>query len=66
MLDVLQFWFAELEPRQWWIKDADLEFEIKHKRIIDRFGRYPHRNAVLGRASTEAETAFLREPDSSF
>lgn len=45
---------------------ANLEFEHKHKRIIDRFGRYPHRNAVLGRASTEAETAFLREPDSSF
>ncbi len=45
---------------------GNLEFEYKHKRIIDRFGRYPHRNAVLGRASTEAETAFLREPDSSF
>jgi uncharacterized protein (DUF924 family) len=46
--------------------EANLEFEHKHKRIIDRFGRYPHRNAILGRASTEAEIAFLREPDSSF
>lgn len=45
---------------------GNLEFEHKHKRIIDRFGRYPHRNAVLGRSSTEEEIAFLREPDSSF
>ena len=43
-----------------------LEFEIKHKVIIDRFGRYPHRNAVLGRDSTAEEIAFLQEPDSSF
>lgn len=41
-------------------------FELKHKAIIDRFGRYPHRNAVLGRASTPAEAAFLQGPDSSF
>jgi uncharacterized protein (DUF924 family) len=32
----------------------------RHKGIIDRFGRFPHRNAVLGRVSTEAELAFLR------
>lgn len=37
-----------------------------HKSIIDRFGRFPHRNAVLGRASTPEEIAFLREPGSSF
>lgn len=42
------------------------EFEAKHKRIIDRFGRYPHRNAVLGRPSTAEELAFLKEPGSSF
>ncbi|HEX7326094.1 MAG TPA: DUF924 family protein [Rhodanobacteraceae bacterium] len=42
------------------------EYELKHKRIIDRFGRYPHRNAVLGRASTAEELEFLRQPDSSF
>ncbi|HXH64628.1 MAG TPA: DUF924 family protein [Mariprofundaceae bacterium] len=46
--------------------EANLEFELKHKRIIDRFGRYPHRNAILGRASTPEEIAFLKEPDSSF
>ena len=38
----------------------------KHKAIIDRFGRYPHRNAALGRASTPEEIAFLAEPGSSF
>ena len=43
-----------------------LDFEIRHKRIIDRFGRYPHRNQVLGCPSTEEETAFLQEPGSSF
>jgi uncharacterized protein (DUF924 family) len=45
---------------------TNLEFEMKHKRIIDRFGRYPHRNAILGRASTAEEIEFLKEPDSSF
>jgi uncharacterized protein (DUF924 family) len=37
-----------------------------HKVVIDRFGRFPHRNAVLGRPSTPEEIAFLTEPDSSF
>lgn len=43
-----------------------LDFELKHKVIIDRFGRYPHRNQVLGRKSTADEAAFLLEPGSSF
>ena len=43
-----------------------LDFERRHKAIIDRFGRYPHRNRVLGRSSTPEEIAFLREPGSSF
>jgi len=41
--------------------DTFLEFELKHKAIIDQFGRYPHRNAVLGRKSTEAELAHVAE-----
>lgn len=45
---------------------TNLEFELKHKAIIDRFGRYPHRNEVLGRESSEQEKAFLRRPGSSF
>lgn len=44
----------------------NLEYELKHKAIIDRFGRYPHRNEVLGRVSTPEELEFLQEPDSSF
>lgn len=43
-----------------------LEFELRHKAIIDRFGRYPHRNAILGRASTAQEEEFLQQPGSSF
>ncbi|PVZ83655.1 DUF924 domain-containing protein [Serratia sp. S1B] len=46
--------------------EDNLEFEMKHKVIIDRFGRYPHRNQVLGRNSTAEELAFLKEPESSF
>jgi uncharacterized protein (DUF924 family) len=42
------------------------ESELRHRAIIERFGRYPHRNAILGRASTAEELAFLEEPDSSF
>lgn len=44
----------------------NLDFELKHKAIIERFGRYPHRNAVLGRKSTEEELEFLQQPGSSF
>ena len=46
--------------------ENNLEFERRHKAIIDRFGRYPHRNAILGRQSTPEELAFLSEPGSSF
>ncbi|NNL56165.1 MAG: DUF924 domain-containing protein [Pseudomonadales bacterium] len=42
------------------------DFELKHKAIIDRFGRYPHRNDILGRASTDAERAFLKQPGAGF
>lgn len=43
-----------------------LEFELRHKAIIDRFGRYPHRNAILGRISTPEEEAFLLLPGAGF
>jgi uncharacterized protein (DUF924 family) len=46
--------------------ESNLEFERKHKAIIDRFGRYPHRNALLGRDSTAEELEFLKKPGSSF
>ena len=44
-----------------WARDA-----LAHKALIDRFGRFPHRNAVLGRQSTPEEIAALREPAGSF
>lgn len=46
--------------------EGNLEFERKHKAIIQRFGRYPHRNQVLGRRSTAQEIEFLQQPGSSF
>ncbi|WP_026604229.1 DUF924 family protein [Methylomonas sp. 11b] len=42
------------------------QFELKHKAIVDRFGRYPHRNPILGRTSTAEELEFLKQPGSSF
>lgn len=45
---------------------GNYEFELRHKAIIDRFGRYPHRNTLLGRPSTEEEIEFLKLPGSGF
>ena len=42
------------------------ESALRHCEIVARFGRFPHRNAILGRAGTAAEVAFLLEPNSSF
>ena len=46
--------------------ESNLEFEIRHKTIIERFGRYPHRNEVLGRHSSAEEVEFLKQPGSGF
>jgi uncharacterized protein (DUF924 family) len=46
--------------------ESNLDFERRHYAIIARFGRYPHRNAILGRASSAAEIEFLQQPGSSF
>jgi uncharacterized protein (DUF924 family) len=43
-----------------------VRWALAHKAIIDRFGRFPHRNAILGRPSTVEEVAFLAGPDSAF
>jgi uncharacterized protein (DUF924 family) len=51
------FWlFMSLPVSKW----GGLVYEIQHKKIIDRFGRYPHRNAILGRTSTPEEVEFLK------
>ncbi|MEE4242613.1 MAG: DUF924 family protein [Desulfopila sp.] len=46
--------------------ESNLEWEIKHRKIIERFNRYPHRNDILGRQSTAEEREFLKQPGSSF
>ncbi len=46
--------------------ENNLDFEYRHKVIIERFGRYPHRNKILGRQSSEEELEFLTQPGSSF
>ena len=43
-----------------------LSYALRHQEVIERFGRFPHRNTILGRESTPAETAFLQDPKSSF
>lgn len=45
---------------------ANYDFELKHAAIIEKFGRYPHRNSILGRESTPEELIFLTQPNSSF
>ena len=44
----------------------DTSYAVRHREVIDRFGRFPHRNTVLGRVSTPEELAFLKQPGSSF
>ena len=46
--------------------ESQVDYARRHWRTIEWFGRFPHRNAVLGRPSTAEELAFLEEPDSSF
>ena len=46
--------------------ESPLEWAQKHAAVVRRFGRYPHRNAILGRVSTPEEIAFLTQPGASF
>lgn len=45
---------------------GNVDYAVRHRDIVARFGRFPHRNRLLGRESTEVEKAFLKEPGSSF
>jgi uncharacterized protein (DUF924 family) len=45
---------------------SSLGWEIKHKEIIERFGRYPHRNEIMGRTSSKEEIEFLKQSNSTF
>lgn len=42
------------------------DYAVRHKEVIESFGRFPHRNAILGRSTTNAEAEFLKQPGSSF
>ena len=46
--------------------DAPLDWARRHFEVVRRFGRFPHRNAILGRESTPEETEFLKQPGSAF
>lgn len=52
------------EPKAFF--DNTLDYTHRHQDVIERFGRFPHRNAVLGRPSTPEEEAYLRQPGSGF
>lgn len=45
---------------------SNLDFALRHRDVIERFGRFPHRNSILGRLSTPEETEFLSRPGSRF
>ena len=47
-------------------KEDNVNYAIKHREVIRRFGRFPHRNNILGRTSTVEEIEFLKQPGSSF
>jgi uncharacterized protein (DUF924 family) len=55
-----------VEPNYRSTFESFIGFAIRHRDIIARFGRFPHRNQILGRESSPAELAFLQEPGSSF
>ena len=57
---------ADVEPRLTPPFEDYLDYALRHRAIVERFGRFPHRNAILARPSTPAEIAFLEEPGSSF
>ena len=59
-------WVEECPAEKRAEADHHFTYILRHEEIIRRFGRFPHRNAALGRATTPEEAAFLKEPRSSF
>jgi uncharacterized protein (DUF924 family) len=57
---------AQAQPEHKESFDGFLDFAVRHRDVIRRFGRFPHRNRILGRESTEEERAFLQQKASSF
>lgn len=56
--------FAALPEADW--KARTVDYAERHRDLIRRYGRFPHRNAALGRASTPAELEYLAQPDAGF
>ena len=56
----------EMPPARRAEAESWYDYALRHQAAIERFGRFPHRNARLGRDSTEAELAYLAEPGGGF
>jgi len=57
---------ANVSTQQQPVIKAALDFAIKHRQVIEKFGRYPHRNRVLNRPSTSMEAEYLSQPGAGF
>ncbi len=65
-VELYQAWHDELEGAQKAEIARRIGYAIRHRDVVARFGRYPHRNEILGRPSTPEELEFLKQPDAWF
>lgn len=65
-IELFQTLTEELDGDQRKGIEANLHYAVQHRDIVARFARFPHRNAILGRRSTDEEIEFLKQPGSSF
>jgi len=65
-LDYFQELLNEAPPKRKKEFERYLDYAVRHKKIVDQFGRFPHRNEILGRTSTPEEIEFLKKPGSKF
>ncbi|RDI98563.1 DUF924 domain-containing protein [Dyella solisilvae] len=63
---LFEHWLAELPASERGQFEGFLDYARRHHDVIKRFGRFPHRNAALGRSSTPAEQAYLDSPGAGF
>jgi uncharacterized protein (DUF924 family) len=65
-VELFAAWLVESPPERRAAAEDQFEYVLRHQEIIERFGRFPHRNVALGRVTTPEEAIFLQEPRSSF
>ncbi len=65
-IELFESFAAALEGKQKASIEANTGYAVRHRDIVARFGRFPHRNDILGRPSTAEELAFLKQPGSGF